>query len=92
MGNKTVFQLIGLDKKSPYLDKTYEDLKDTDPTAFNRLNNAVMRSFVIQQLDPADNSSIYIFSSGSIQAGLIWLDKRFGTALMRGLSMTSCSL
>jgi hypothetical protein len=58
-GKQTTFRLTGLDEKSPYADKTYKELQDTDPTSFNRLNNAVLRSFVIQQLDPNDNSSIY---------------------------------
>jgi len=58
-GKETTFQLIGLDEKSPYFNKTYKDLGDGDPQSFNRLNNSVMRSFVIQQLDPDDNSSVY---------------------------------
>ena len=58
-GKKTIFRLIGLDENSPYVNKTYKDLEDNDPASFNRLNNSVLRSFVIQQLDPADNSSIY---------------------------------
>lgn len=58
-GKKTTFRLVGLDEKSHYLGKTYKELETSDPPAFNRLNNAVLRSFVIQQLDPHDNSSIF---------------------------------
>ena len=58
-GKKTTFRLVGLDDKSAYLDKTYQDLAEKDPASFNRLNNSVLRSFVVQQLDPHDNSSIY---------------------------------
>jgi hypothetical protein len=58
-GRKTTFRLIGLHEKSAYLGKTYQDIKTTDPSAFNRLSGAVLRSFVVQQLDPRDNSGIY---------------------------------
>lgn len=58
-GRRTVFKLTGLNEKSPFLDKTYSDLAEQDPGALNRLNDAVLRAFVIQQLDPADDTSIY---------------------------------
>ena len=56
---RQVFRLVGLHKKSPYLGKTYQDLQETDPGAFNRLNDSVLRAFIIKQLDPADDTSIY---------------------------------
>jgi uncharacterized protein DUF262 len=55
-GKVTVFSLSGLADDSPYADKTYEDLDDK---AKLKLDNAVLRSFVIRQLKPDDNSSIY---------------------------------
>lgn len=59
MGKKTSFRLIGLDKNSPYFEKTYAEIEKTDPPSFNRINNSVLRSFVVQQLDPDDNSSVF---------------------------------
>lgn len=59
-GRRTVFSLKGLNENSPYLGKTYSDLEETDEGAFNRLNDAVLRAFVIKQLDPKDDdSSVY---------------------------------
>lgn len=58
-GKRAVFALRGLHEKSPYRDKTYADLEDADPASFNTLNDAVLRAFVVRQLDPADTSSAY---------------------------------
>ncbi len=55
-GKKTVFRLSGLNKDSKWYNKTFEDLEETDQTD---LNDRVLRAFVIQQLDPEDDSSIY---------------------------------
>lgn len=59
-GKRQVFKLTGLHPDSPYANKTYEDLKRDDPAAWNRLNDAVLRAFVIQQLNPADDTSVYL--------------------------------
>jgi uncharacterized protein with ParB-like and HNH nuclease domain len=53
------FSLIGLDEKSPYLNVTYGRLKNNNEAAFNRLTNSVLRSFVVKQLDPQDDTSIF---------------------------------
>lgn len=58
-GRRTVFALRGLHERSPYRDKTYADLKETDPASFNTLNDAVLRAFVVRQLDPNDTTSAY---------------------------------
>lgn len=58
-GKRAVFRLSGLEEHSPYLGKTYEDLELTEPAAFTKLNDAVLRAFVIKQLDPEDDTSIY---------------------------------
>lgn len=57
--DKTVFFLEGLNEKSPYHEKTYENLKKQDETAYNKLNDAVLRAFVIKQLNPNDATSVY---------------------------------
>lgn len=58
-GKRPVFRLTGLNEKSPFADKTVKDLEDTDPAAYRRLCSAVLRSFVIKQLNPKDDSGIY---------------------------------
>lgn len=58
-GRRTVFRLAGLEEHSPYFGKTHEELEVSDPAAFAKLNDSVLRAFVIKQLDPADDTSIY---------------------------------
>lgn len=55
-GARRVFRLTGLSQDSIFNKKTFEDLRDEDK---RRLKNAVLRSFVVQQLDPADDTSKY---------------------------------
>lgn len=55
-GARRVFRLSGLSPESIFNSKTFEDLRDEDK---RRLKNAVLRSFVVQQLDPADDTSMY---------------------------------
>lgn len=56
---RRVFRLSGLGDVSPFDGLTYEDLKGQEPNAFAKLNNSVLRAFVIRQLDPDDDTSIY---------------------------------
>lgn len=56
---RIVFRLTGLEENSPYADMTYEDLRDQRPSDYARLNNSVLRSFVMRQLTPEDDTSIY---------------------------------
>lgn len=58
-GKRPVFRMTGLDEKSPFLNQSYEDLEASNPAAFNKLNDSVLRAFVIKQLNPADDTSIY---------------------------------
>lgn len=53
---KTVFRLKGLSEESPFYNRTFEELTERDQ---RRLKNAVLRSFIIQQLDPNDDTSVY---------------------------------
>jgi uncharacterized protein with ParB-like and HNH nuclease domain len=53
------FSLVGLNEKSPYAGETYASLKSENPAALNKLNNSVMRSFVVKQLEPSDDTSIF---------------------------------
>lgn len=59
-GKRLSFRLSGLNKQSQVANKTYDDLNEADQ---RKLNTAVLRSFVIKQLNPQDDTSIYhIFS------------------------------
>jgi Protein of unknown function DUF262 len=53
---KTVFRLKGLSESSPFFERTFGDLSEKDQ---RRLKNCVLRSFIIQQLDPDDDTSVY---------------------------------
>jgi hypothetical protein len=57
--NRTVFRLTGLAESSPYLGKSYEDLLDSDEEAARRFRNSVLRAFVVRQLDPQDDTSVF---------------------------------
>jgi uncharacterized protein with ParB-like and HNH nuclease domain len=58
-GRKKVFRLTGLNEKSPYHNKTYAELEDSNQAAFNKLNDSVLRAFVVKQLTPNGNTSVY---------------------------------
>lgn len=56
---RRVFRLTGLAEESKYKGLTYEELESRDPKAFARLNNSVLRSIITEQINPADETSIY---------------------------------
>ena len=58
-GQRAVFRLIGLDEHSPFLGKTYQDLVESENVTALRFDDSVLRAFVVKQLNPADNTSIY---------------------------------
>ena len=55
-GNRRVFRLSGLNQDSRFLGKTFNDLLEPDQ---RKVKNAVLRSFVVQQLEPDDDTSVY---------------------------------
>ncbi len=52
----TEFRLRGLNEESPFYERAFETLYEEDQ---RRLKNAVLRAFVVQQLDPKDDTSMY---------------------------------
>ena len=54
--NRRVFKLTGLNENSRFLGKTFVDLMDADQRDFK---NSVLRSLIVQQLEPDDDTSIY---------------------------------
>ena len=55
-GSRRVFRLSGLNQDSRFLGKAFNDLLEPDQ---RKVKNAVLRSFVVQQLAPDDDTSIY---------------------------------
>lgn len=51
------FKLVGLNKKSPYLNKRFVELSDEDKI---KLENSILPATVIKQTNPLDDSSIYL--------------------------------
>lgn len=55
-GQRRVFRLTGLSPDSRFSGKAFGELREEDQ---RRLKNAVLRSFVVQQLEPDDLTSMY---------------------------------
>lgn len=58
-GRRKVFRLAGLNESSPFYNKTYSELEANDQASFNKLNDSVLRAFVVKQLTPNGNTSVY---------------------------------
>ena len=59
MTEPRLFKLIGLGDSSQFDGLTAKELEADFPVVFAKLNDSVMRAFVIKQLDPNDATSIY---------------------------------
>lgn len=53
---RRIFRLKGLSDKSNWNDKTFNEFDEEDN---RKLKNCVLRSFIVNQLDPDDDTSIY---------------------------------
>jgi uncharacterized protein with ParB-like and HNH nuclease domain len=53
---RPVFRLKELNKLSRWYNKSFEELEESDQ---RRLRNAVLRAFLIQQIDPNDDTSVF---------------------------------
>jgi len=51
-----VFRLEGLSQKSKWYKKTFAEFDEPDQ---RKLKNSVLRAFIVQQLDPQDDTSVY---------------------------------
>lgn len=58
-GKRTTFKLAGLKKDNPYYEATYSSLRQSNHVAFNKLNDSVLRAFIVKQIQPNDNTSIF---------------------------------
>jgi hypothetical protein len=59
MAKAKIFTLTGLAEDSIYAGKTAKQLREESPATFEKLNDSVMRAFMIKQLDPHDATSVY---------------------------------
>ena len=55
-GKRPVFKLRGLSEKSKFYGKSFDTLSDYDK---KRLKNSILRAFIVKQLDPDDDTSMY---------------------------------
>ena len=55
-GKRQAFNLKGIGEGSRWQNCTYQDLEEADQL---KIKNSVLRAFVIQQIDPADDTSMY---------------------------------
>ena len=55
-GIRPVFRLKGLNQQSQFHNRTFEDLHEEDR---RRLKRATLRTFIVRQLDPDDDTSMY---------------------------------
>jgi len=53
---RRIFRLKGMSEKSKWNEKTFNDFDEEDS---RKLKNCVLRSFIVNQLDPDDDTSIY---------------------------------
>lgn len=58
-GMRPVFSLKGLNEDSPFANKTFADLESENETAARRLKNSVLRAFMLRQLNPNDDTSVF---------------------------------
>jgi len=55
-GKRQTFRLKGLHPKSKWYEKSFEEFPVSDR---RKLNNSVLRAFIVQQLAPRDDTSVY---------------------------------
>src|SRR5712692_770654 len=80
-GKRTIFQLKGLSDKSTYLDKKFTDFDEADQ---RKLWNCVLRSFIVQQLDPNDDTSIYHIFERLNTGGTLLANQEIRNCVYRG--------
>lgn len=78
------FNLSDLDEDSPYLGTTFQQLEKRDEGAFNRLKNSVLRAFIMKQLDPADDTSIFQVFERLNSGGVVLLQQEIRNCIYHG--------
>lgn len=80
-GKRAVFTLQGLNQGSKYSGKTFANLDDADQ---RKLHNCVLRSFIVQQLAPADNTSIHHIFERLNTGGTLLANQEIRNCVHRG--------
>jgi len=79
-----VFKLTGLNEYSPYSEATYKSLEKIDEASFNKLKNSVLRSFVMKQIFPEDDTSIYQVFERLNTGGMILQPQEIRNCVLNG--------
>lgn len=79
--NGSVFRLTGLDRSSPFHNRGFDQLTEAER---RRLKNAVLRAFIVQQLDPDDHSSIYHIFERLNTGGTLLTNQEVRNCVYRG--------
>lgn len=80
-GKRKVFNLQGLHQESPFYEKKFEDLRAEDQ---RRLKNAVLRTFIVRQLAPADDTSMYYIFERLNTGGTLLASQEIRNCIYRG--------
>ena len=80
-GKREVFSLQGLHQESPFYKKKFEDLREEDQ---RRLKNAVLRAFIVQQLAPDDDTSMYYIFERLNTGGTLLVSQEIRNCIYRG--------
>lgn len=79
---RRIFKLTGLSEKSKFSENTFSDLDEVDQ---RRLNNCVLRCFIVQQLDPEDDTSLYHIFERLNTGGTLLTNQEVRNCVYRGL-------
>lgn len=75
------FRLTGLSPSSPFYNRAFGGLPDSDQ---RRLRNAVLRAFIVQQLDPNDDTSMYHIFERLNTGGTMLANQEIRNCIYRG--------
>ena len=80
-GRDPIFTLKGLHEASRFHEKGFHDLQEEDQ---RRLKNAVLRAFIVQQMDPDDDTSMYHIFERLNTGGTLLANQEIRNSLYRG--------
>lgn len=84
MAKAKMFRLVGLGEDSPYSNLNVKELEERFPAKFAKLNDAVMRAFIIKQLDPDDATSVYHIFERLNTGGSVLLGQEIRNCIYHG--------
>ena len=84
MAKENVFRLSGLAEDSPYAGLTAKQLAEQHPAIYAKLTDAVMRAFMIKQLDPNDATSVFHIFERLNTGGTILLGQEIRNCVYHG--------